>query len=262
MFILDDSDEDEYLLNPRKKIKLSATTSKSTLKESEKDLLERAEIIKQKFEQRKLTKKSNTDRKKLKIEKLNKKMKVQNRKKIMTNEILKQERASQKVTVKEDPDKAEKVNGSAVYNKEGKMFFSKIQIEGEKKKKVVDTNPRNNLMKLKAQKKKIQDLVGSGDKMKAKEEKQKILWKSAFEKTDGLKVKDNVEILKKTIKKRKVEKKKSKKQWGERKEKVKEKQATQQKKREDNLNKRKTDNQKNKLKHAVKKGRMIKGVSG
>lgn len=229
--------------------------------DSASELKELAEVVKQKFDQRKVTRSGNskTERRKLKQEKLLKKQKMLNRKQIVTNEIIKQERASKKVQVKEDPDKP---NQSAVYNKEGKLFFSKIHIEGEKKRKVVDTNPKLNLQKLKAQKKKIQELVVSGDKVKAKEEKEKILWKAAFEKTDGLKVKDNADILKKTIKKRKVEKKKSKETWSQRKLKVTEKQEAQQKKREDNINKRKTDNKKIKLKQAVKKGRMIKGVSG
>lgn len=240
-------------------MKIMAITSTSARAETASDLKERAEVIKQKFDQRKVTRSGNskTERRKLKQEKMLKKQKMLNRKQIVTNEIIKQERVSKKVHVKEDPDKQ-----SAVYNKEGKLFFSKIKIEGEKKRKVFDTNPKSNLLKLKAQKKKIQELVVSGDKVKAKEEKEKMLWKAAFEKTDGLKVKDNVDILKKTIKKRKVEKKKSKETWSQRKQKVTEKQEAQQKKREDNINKRKTDNKKIKLKQAVKKGRMIKGVSG
>lgn len=230
--------------------------------ETPSELKERTEIIKQKLEQRKATRVGNSkaDRKKARQEKLLKKQKMVNRKQTVLNELIKQEKSSKKLQIKEDPDKSQ--SSAAIYNKEGKMFFSKVQIEGEKKKKVVDTNPRLNLEKLKSQKKKILELAASGEKTKAKEEKQKILWKAAFEKTDGLKVKDNPEILKKTIKKRKVEKKKSKVKWTERKEKVKEKQAAQQKKREDNLSKRITDKQKTKLKHAVKKGRIIKGVSG
>jgi Surfeit locus protein 6 len=231
--------------------------------ETVEEMQERSETIKQKFEQRKLTKKSSnkSDRRKLRQEKLLKKQQTLNRKKTMTNELLKQERAGKKVKVKEDPDTEQaqqESKKSAVYNKEGKLFFSKIHIDGEKKKKSHETNPQLNLQKLKAQKKKIQELAESGDKLKAKEEKEKVLWKAAFEKTDGLKVKDNADILKKTIKKRKVEKKKSKVEWGQRKQKVQEKQDAKSKKREDNLNKRKTDNVKNKKKKAIKLGRLLK----
>lgn len=261
LFFVDDSDENEYLLRvPKKKLKLMPKAAPPT----ETDLEELSEAVKQKFDQRKATKQngnSKSERKKAKQEKLLKKQKLVNLKQTMANELKKQDSSSKKIKVKNDPDKVQ-TNSNTVYNKEGKIFFSKIQIEGEKKRKVVDTNPQSNLQKLKAQKKKILELVGSGDKMKAKEEKVKVLWKAAFEKTDGLKIKDNAEILKKTIKKRKVEKKKSKSKWAERKQKVSEKQATLQKKREDNLNKRKTDKQKKNLKHAVKQGRFIKGVSG
>lgn len=254
-FILEDSDEDEYLLEaPKKKMKL-ITNGDSVPAETVEELQERAEIVKKKFEQRKATKKSLSHRKKDKKDKVLKKQQIQNRRKTMTNEILKHERVK-KPEVKDDPDKDDQSKKSNVYNKEGKLFFSKVQIDGEKKKKVHDTNPQANLAKLKAQKRKIQDLVESGDKLKAKEEKEKILWKAAFEKSDGLKVKDNVDVLKKTIKKRKVEKKKSKSQWGERKQKVEEKQAAKSKKREDNLKKRITDNQKTKKKNAIKKGRV------
>lgn len=240
------------LSNPKKKLKPPGVGSKASAETIE-ELEERHETIKQKFEQRKATKKnSNTksERKKLRQEKLMRKQKIISRKKTITNELIKQEHSAKKVVVKSEPKQE-----SAIYNKDSKLFFSKVQIDGEKKKKGHDTNPKANLMKLKAQTKKLKELVESGDKSKAKEEKSKILWKAAFEKTEGIKVKDNPEILKKTIKKRKVEKKKSKVKWGERKQKVQEKQDVRQKKREDNLNKRKTDNQKTKMKQAVKKGR-------
>lgn len=261
----DDSEDEDLLLDvPRKKLKL-LTKREGAPAETVTELQERADVIKKKFEQRKATRKNTnkSERQKLRQQKLLNKQKAMNRQKMLSNEMQKQERGVKKVQVKEDPDKKDdKQQSQKVYNAEGKLFFSKVLIDGEKKKKVADTNPRANLQKLNAQKKKIQELVGSGDKLKAKAEKEKILWKSAFEKTEGLKVKDNPEILKKTIKKRKVEKKKSKEKWGERKQKVEEKQAAASKKREDNLAKRKTDNQKNKLKKAVNKGRIIKGVSG
>jgi hypothetical protein len=130
--------------------------------ETVEDMQERADVIKQKFEQRKLTKKSSnkTERRKAKQEKLLKKQQTMNRKKAMTNELLKQERAGNKQKIKEDPDKDQENKKSAtVYNKEGKLLFTKIQIDGEKKKRGHETNPRLNLQKLKEQKKKIQELA-------------------------------------------------------------------------------------------------------
>lgn len=271
--ILDESDDDEYLLEvPKKKQKLMVIGNNVPAETSE-ELQERSEVIKRKLEKRKAGKKSNTvtksERRKLKQEKLQKKQQVLNRRKTLNNEILKQERGvkAEKVKIKNDPDKTATTNGdippaSKVYNKEGKLFFSKIKIDGEKKKVGQDTNPRAHLQKLAKEKKKIQELVESGDKQKAKEVKQKMLWEKAFDKTEGIKVKDNVEILKKTIKKRTKLKKKSKVEWQDRKNKIEEKKSTKSKKREENLNKRITDKKKTKLKHAVKKGRIIKGVTG
>lgn len=250
---------------PRKKLKIAALENKNKAETAE-DLQERADVVKQKFEQRKATKNSTntkSERKKIKREKLLKKQQTFNRKKAMSSELLKQEKGVEKLKIKPDPDQEQRLKNTTVYNKEGKLFFSKVQIDGEKKKKKShDTNPMLNLQTLRAQKKKIQELVESGDKLTAKVEKEKILWKAAFEKTEGIKVKDNPDVLKKTIKKRKVEKKKSKAKWIDRKQKEEDKQSAIQKKREDNLNKRKTDNQKTKLKNSVKRGRIIKGVSG
>lgn len=215
-------------------------------------------IIKQKMQQRKATRKSNpltkADRRRMKEEKVQKRQKIQNLTNMMATERAKVPKAEKKVKV--DPDESTQPK---VYNKEGKLLFSKVQIEGEDKKKSkgVDTNPLNNLQKLKKQKKKIKELIESGDKSKAKDEKHKMLWKSAFDKTEGLKVKDNEDILKKSIKNRKMIKKKSKEKWNERKKKVEEKQSTQAKKREENLNKRKNDNQKTKMKKAAKRGRVF-----
>jgi hypothetical protein len=75
-------------------------------------------------------------------------------------------------------------------------------------------------------------------------------------------VKDDPEILQKTIKKREKQKIKTKQEWKKRVQNVEGKIASKQKKREDNLNKRKEDKKKTKLKRAVKKGRIIPGISG
>ncbi|CAO1398884.1 unnamed protein product [Diamesa hyperborea] len=270
-----ESDDDEYLLEvPKKKLKLMPMGANKPAETAE-ELQERADVIKQKLENRKMHKKTSnvtkSDRRKLKLEKVVKKQQIQNRRNAMKNEILKQERGNKtdkkdklkvktegKVEVKEDPDKT----AAPVYNQEGKLFFNKVKIDGEKKKKHgMDPNPKIQLQKLKSQKKKITDLIESGDKVKAKEVKQKILWKAAFEKTEGVKVKDNVEILKKNIKKKQQAKDKTKKEWTVRKKDVEDKQAARQKKREDNLNKRIADNKKTKNKKSIKYGRMIAGVS-
>lgn len=262
--ILDESDDDDdYLLElPAKKPRIMKMGENEPAETAE-ELQERTDVIKRKLEQRRATKKSNknpltkADRKRIREENQKTRQRMQSLKKVMNNEMMKHDKISKQRKIKEDPDKPNK-STSKVYNKEGKLFFSKVQIEGEEnKKKGRNTDPKANLQKLKLQKKKIKDLVESGEKEKAKDEKQKMLWQTAFDKIEGKKVKDNEEILKKTIKKRKVLKKKSKEKWNERKQKLEEKQSTKQKKREENIQKRKTDNQKTKLKKAVNKGRVF-----
>ncbi|XP_070500355.1 surfeit locus protein 6 homolog [Chironomus tepperi] len=261
---IENESDEEYLLDvPHKKPRLMNSENEPALTAEE--LEEKANKMKRKVEIRENLKKKKTkpktstkaERKKAKEEKFLKLQKMQNLKNVMANETMKKNPKEKKI--KPDPD--QETNGTAekVFNKEGKIIFSKVQIEGEKKKikKGHNTNPQANLLKLKSQKKKIKELIESGDKAKAKVEKQKMLWETAFDKTEGIKVKDNEEILKKTIKKRKVLKKKSKEKWNERKKKVEEKEFSKQKKREDNLNKRKTDNKKTKLKRAINKGRVF-----
>lgn len=144
-----------------------------------------------------------------------------------------------------------------VFNEEGKIVFSKFDFAQKKKKS--HKNPREILKELKATDKKINELKESGETEKALEMKNELAWKKAFDKVDGKKVKDDPKLLYKAIKKRKVEKKKSKKQWTERKQKIEKDISSRQKKRQENLDKRSKDKQKTKLKKAAKKGRVIPG---
>lgn len=259
-----DEDDEELLLDlPLKKPRLMLMDDDET-NETAEDLKERMDVIKQKIVQRKATKHTKpltkADRRRMKDEMTQKRQKLQQLKNMVANDRMKSQKFEKKGKLKSDPDASTAVAQKKIYNKEGKLFFSKVEIEGEekkKKKKGLDTNPLNNLQKLKKQKSKIKELIDSGDKVQAKVEKHKMLWKSAFDKTEGIKVKDNEDTLKKTIKNRKNLKKKSKEKWIDRKKKIDDKQSEHYKKREQNLEKRKTDNQKTKKKKAVKKGRVF-----
>lgn len=144
-----------------------------------------------------------------------------------------------------------------VFNEEGKIVFSKFDFAQKKKKS--HQNPREILKKIKATDRKINELKEAGETEKALEIKNDLAWKKAFDKVDGKKVKDDPKLLYKAIKKRKVEKKKSKKQWTDRKQKVEHDISSRQKKRNENINKRIKDKQNRKLKKATKKGRVIPG---
>ncbi|KFY73957.1 hypothetical protein V499_05969 [Pseudogymnoascus sp. VKM F-103] len=81
-------------------------------------------------------------------------------------------------------------------------------------------------------------LAGLDDGKRADIE-EKDMWLAAKRHAHGEKVRDDGSLLKKTLKRREKAKKKSEKEWGERKEGVAKSQAIRQKKREENLQKRK-----------------------
>lgn len=94
----------------------------------------------------------------MKAEKMEKANKMKNLKKVLSNEV---DNIDRKVG---ENVKSEQNTNAKVFNKEGKLFFSKVELEGEKKKKKTkDTNPMSNLQKLKSEKKKIRELIESGE---------------------------------------------------------------------------------------------------
>lgn len=103
--------------------------------ETPEELQERSEAIKKKLENRKLHKGksslTNSERKKVRKEKLEKKQLVKAKKAAAITENL---TTVKEEKVKPEPDQEEN-SGKPVYNKEGKLLFSKVTIEGEKKKK-------------------------------------------------------------------------------------------------------------------------------
>ncbi|XP_029168171.1 LOW QUALITY PROTEIN: surfeit locus protein 6 homolog [Nylanderia fulva] len=146
-----------------------------------------------------------------------------------------------------------------VFNSEGKMVFSKFDfLDWNKKKLPKDQNdPKKLLQQLQQKKEKLKQLENSGDKEKAEDIKEKDAWKSALAKASGEKVKDNPELLKRTIKQKEQKKKHSANKWNSRIEKVQKSKQERQEKRQQNIMKRKKEKKSNKLKKAAKKGRII-----
>lgn len=146
-----------------------------------------------------------------------------------------------------------------VFNKDNKMIFSKIDFPdtklNKKGKKIEDKDPKKLLQKLKMNKAKIDELESSGAKEKAVELVETEKWMTALRKASGEKVKDDPQLLKKTIMREKSRKKKSKKKWEARIDTVKKKQQEKQKKRMENIMAKKKEKKKKKVKKAVKKGR-------
>lgn len=113
---------------------------------------------------------------------------------------------------------------------------------------------------LEAAEKKRQRLAGL-DEEKRKEIESKDLWLNAKKRAHGEKVKDDTNLLKKTLKRKEKMKKKSEKEWTERIEGVQKGKEMRQKKREENLRKRREEKgtkpgkKANKLKAGKKKAR-------
>ncbi|XP_064616619.1 surfeit locus protein 6 homolog [Liolophura sinensis] len=151
-----------------------------------------------------------------------------------------------------------------VYNKEGKIVFSKFDfsdtgektktpmadLTGKDYKKILD-----NLEKRKEKVKKLQET----NVLAARELQKKSAWQMAIGKAEGVKIKDDPELLKKALKRKEKRKEKSAKSWKFREEKTEQKKKERQEKRQKNIDSRKQTKQKNKLKKAVKKGRIIPG---
>eukprot|EP00094_Tigriopus_californicus_P002157 TCALIF_02080-PA protein Name:"Similar to Surf6 Surfeit locus protein 6 homolog (Drosophila melanogaster)" AED:0.04 eAED:0.07 QI:216/0/0.66/1/1/1/3/160/275 len=132
-------------------------------------------------------------------------------------------------------------NTKPVYNSEGKVVFSKFDFSE-------DSAPTS---EVKAK------ISGKMDAVKAITDH--TAWKSALDKAEGVKVKDDETLLKKTIKKHEQKKKSSKKKWDDRQGQVEQTKANFQKKRSENLKKRKDQVKQTKVKKAAKRGRLVPG---
>ncbi|KAL1454651.1 hypothetical protein WDU94_010865 [Cyamophila willieti] len=144
----------------------------------------------------------------------------------------------------------------------GSIVFNKIDIadEAEKTKPGKD-RPKVALEKLEKTQRLISKLKEKGNVDKAASIQNKVLWSNVLNKAEGVKVKDDKEKIKKSIKRIEERKKKSEKKWKERIEHTQSKIEAKQKKRKDNLKTRKNDNIKKKIKKSIKKGRTLPGVN-
>lgn len=111
--------------------------------------------------------------------------------------------------------------------------------------------PQDPLTALKAAESKESRLNALDDTARA-EIAEKDMWLNARKRAHGARVKDDTSLLKKTLKRREKQKKKSEREWNERSEGVAKGQAARQKKREENLRKREEEKGK---KGGVKKAR-------
>ena len=135
-----------------------------------------------------------------------------------------------------------------MYNKEGQMVFSKFDFtdsaKKDKKEKGSDLTGKDYkrlLEKIEKRNEKISRLKNK-DEGAAKSLENKFKWEAVMNKAEGQKVKDNPELLKKALKKKEKMRDQKKKKWDDRVSSVQKLQSDKQKKRTDNLQKRKQGN--------------------
>jgi len=151
-----------------------------------------------------------------------------------------------------------------VYNSEGNLVFSKFDFselgaKDERKVGKVIKDPKIALKKLKEGERKLKTLAESGEKEKVAAIKEKKAWKSAMLKAEGVKLKDDPELLKTSIKKIKKRKEKSEARWKANVKRVEREKEEKQRKRTENLQARSKEKKLKKMKTHAKRGRIIAG---
>ena len=137
-----------------------------------------------------------------------KKINADKKKKQEESENIKRGNAVEKVAIGDAKD---------LKNDCGEVVFSKFDFatgvhkEAEKKK-----NNLKQLLKTAEKKQSKLELLQVTDVQKADELKMKISWDTAFQKAEGVKLKDNPKLLKKSIKRKEKQKEKSGKKWDDR----------------------------------------------
>ncbi|KAL7300814.1 hypothetical protein TKK_0006379 [Trichogramma kaykai] len=197
------------------------------------------------------------------------KKKIKKQEKLAQRKLARLEAASAKktVSIKEENGIEEEVPKPAskpkpIFNAQGNMVFSKFDFQefgSEKKSNKGEKDPKKILKKIEETKNKVKELEKAGEIGKAQEIKEKMAWQSALAKASGEKVKDDPELLKKTIKRKEHQKKSSAKKWEARKEAVERGIQQRQDTRKENIMKRKKDVKMGKMKKAAKRGRVIPG---
>ncbi|PIO69658.1 surfeit locus protein 6 [Teladorsagia circumcincta] len=188
----------------------------------------------------------------------------------MSKMKMKQRRSEQKQTNTAGPQSGSeaKVKKEPTKEEDVAVSFSKFDflVKNEKKKKRLSTSEK----KQKFVGKDYKSLINKVEKREEKLEKLKqkepekaaelehdIKWKRALSRAQGIKVKDNMELLQKGLKRKEKMKEKRKENWANRKSNVEREEAKRQEKRKGNLQKRIDEKKKRKLQLMKKKGRVL-----
>ncbi|KAJ8286869.1 hypothetical protein GJAV_G00044270 [Gymnothorax javanicus] len=154
---------------------------------------------------------------------------------------------------------------TVVFNKleVGEKFKDKVQMKNEKKKKVkgnltplIGKNYKQLLSRVEARKEKLEELRAK-DEGKAKEVEQKMKWTNVLYKAEGLKIKDDEDLLRASLKRKEKMRSQKKKRWEQRSVNVLEKMQHKQDKRRKNIQKQKRCKMEKRKEKARKKGRIL-----
>ena len=145
----------------------------------------------------------------------------------------------------------------------GRFDFNTDEVPTEKSKRKISKKPqskekqlKNTLKQLEAEQEEIKR-VGTEDPDQSEQLVRSKHWKTALAKAKGEKVRDNPQMLRKTIKKEQKRREKSAKKWNENKKQTEKRIKERQEKRRTNLEKRKDQKKAKIKKKLIKKGRLI-----
>nr|XP_033816399.1 surfeit locus protein 6 [Geotrypetes seraphini] len=159
-------------------------------------------------------------------------------------------------------------------NDQGSFVFNRIEVHDQKelnqavKKKQKKQSLKGNLTpltgknfkqllsRLEARKSKLEDLKAKDGK-KAQELENKMKWTNVLYKAEGVKIKDNEDLLKAALKRKEKHREQRQKQWEKRTEQTVEKMQKRQDKRKRNIQKKKKNKVERKKERARKKGRIL-----
>ncbi|KAG7477263.1 hypothetical protein MATL_G00092340 [Megalops atlanticus] len=163
------------------------------------------------------------------------------------------------------PAAAEKEKTTLVFNRVevGEEYVDKVQLKKEKKKKMkgnltplIGKNYKQLLTRVEARKAKLEELRAK-DKGKAKEVENKMKWTNVLYKAEGLKIKDNEDLLRTSLKRKEKMRSQRKRRWEHRSVHVLEKMQHRQDKRRKNIQKQKRGKVERRKEKARKKGRVL-----
>lgn len=286
----DEEDEDEDQENLIKKQKFNPLTFK-TVSQIYKEL---GNLVKPKQSTIQNNSKSkpnetndtNTKLNSIKIENKNKSKKSLKAKKndLKENKKTNKKQKNKKSKAKDDVDKPKDTKselqtspGSSprqqkpILNKNGSIVYSKFDFSvddvDKKLNKKKSKNPTANVkpkdykklvQKLQEKKEKFNELKESKPDEAVKVETEDK-WRNVLDKASGVKVKDDISLLKKSIKRVEKKKEKSKKEWNDRVKSVEQRQKIAQEKRQKNIDERKQKKKEKVVKRLKKKGRIVTG---